>query len=682
MDNPRKSVEDSESLRGELARIVRTVADRPDLEVTSEMDDFARLEMVRRGQNPDEVWFFSPGKVDPRTGRKRAEYVRIPEKILEGGEIPAKGKAAHEGAHVASTRFDKLNEAEIPRETGFQAILHALEERPTDMLVRFRHPEAGQWLDTARIDSYLDGLEQVGGAGKKLSRPKLSQLCNLFVYGRFADDPENYDPEVLKIYEELQSSVEFIESCVPEKGATEKEILRMQGVRFRVIKNKIWPRVQEILHEDFDEQTLQALIQAILDGQIQIGPPDGQAPGGKAICKIELPPELAAQLAKLSSGTPPSDSDDLPTIKASPELIKALQKSLDSIPEEVKKQLEEKAAKAMEKLEQKLVDQNAGKLVERPKTPLERRQELEKNLEKAKQEAEEKKIQEQIQSERAQVQRDQAALLAQKSKYDQIYDEVRPLEQAMYKELEDIFHPKIKAKVRMKTSGAKVNLAAYIKWETQRMVGKLKPIKFFESTEMPQKKNFAITLLVDLSGSMRGEKIHQTMRAIVAISEAFNRLGLHFEILGFQDDVIVFKKFSERLDEAVRMKISGMEDEVSGENPGGHNQPSYNDDGPCLLEAAEGLAKQPGSDKFLIVLSDGVPEGRRSSSADLTSAVETIQSKGKVNMVALGLGSGTEHVSNYYPTSLPNISAHDLPDVLPALLEDIMENPRKYRIGR
>ena len=105
----RKLAEDFEAMRSTLTTIVRTVAEKPGLEVTSEIDQFSRLDLLRRGQDPDEAWYFSPAQIDPRTGKQTKAHVRIPENIAEDGEIPAMGKAAHEGAHAASTRFEKIS---------------------------------------------------------------------------------------------------------------------------------------------------------------------------------------------------------------------------------------------------------------------------------------------------------------------------------------------------------------------------------------------------------------------------------------------------------------------------------------------------------------------------------------------------------------------------------------------
>lgn len=57
-----------------------------------------------------------------------------------------------------------------------------------------------------------------------------------------------------------------------------------------------------------------------------------------------------------------------------------------------------------------------------------------------------------------------------------------------------------------------------------------------------------------------------------------------------------------------------------GTRPGGNNQPLYNDDGPCVAEAANLLLDQPGREHVLIVISDGIPEGRLSQPDDLHTA--------------------------------------------------------------
>ena len=178
---------------------------------------------------------------------------------------------------------------------------------------------------------------------------------------------------------------------------------------------------------------------------------------------------------------------------------------------------------------------------------------------------------------------------------------------------------------------------------------------------------------------MQGENIEETFKAVILLSEVLNRLGIEFEVLGFQDEIIEFKKFEEKLSDILRKKMSGMPAEVFNRNPGGHNNAKYNDDGPCLEEASKGISKRRAKDKFLIVLSDGEPCGRRSNSSDLIRAVEKIVKDGKINLIGLGLGRRTDHVKRFYPISFPNISIADLGRELSKIIEDIIINPQKYR---
>ena len=62
----------------------------------------------------------------------------------------------------------------------------------------------------------------------------------------------------------------------------------------------------------------------------------------------------------------------------------------------------------------------------------------------------------------------------------------------------------------------------------------------------------------------------------------------------------------------------------------------------------------------------------------LSHIVNEIKNKKIINLIGLGLGSNTEHVSNYYPISLPNITAKDLPIVFAELLEQIIRHPEKF----
>jgi nitric oxide reductase activation protein len=179
----------------------------------------------------------------------------------------------------------------------------------------------------------------------------------------------------------------------------------------------------------------------------------------------------------------------------------------------------------------------------------------------------------------------------------------------------------------------------------------------------------AALLLVDLSGSMRGSKVKAAVAATRALSAAMAGVrGISWSVLGFQDVTIPYVRFEERADAQVLSRINEMGAEVGGRRRGGNNKPGYNDDGPCLLEAAASLHRRPERDRLLIVISDGKPEGRRSTCEDLHRAVAQVQAMPGMTLVGLGLGPSTDHVTNYYPVSQANIELDDLAPTIARLL--------------
>jgi len=255
--------EHQHELRQMLTEVVRIVANKPDLEVTTELSPAERLELLRSGQNPDDVWYRQT-EYDPVTGKVAREHVRVPENVLEGDELPALGIAAHEGAHSAITRLKEAGAERYTGELGFSAVMMALEERPTDHEVRTKFSGAGEWLDLARFMSSEKSREaRLAVAGSKaeennVGRPdKLAQICNLIVYQPHSNDWSGYDSEVLAKYEEIRRDVEFVEGCLPASEADEAERVRQATVRLEVLARKIWPKLKDLGDESLQEQQIQ-----------------------------------------------------------------------------------------------------------------------------------------------------------------------------------------------------------------------------------------------------------------------------------------------------------------------------------------------------------------------------------------------------------------------------------------
>lgn len=190
---------------------------------------------------------------------------------------------------------------------------------------------------------------------------------------------------------------------------------------------------------------------------------------------------------------------------------------------------------------------------------------------------------------------------------------------------------------------------------------------------IPDRREVAIGLLVDLSGSMSGSPARNALLGTVLLAETLERLGVDYAIDGFQDVLIPFVGFHERLDATVQARIASMPREASGNRPGGHNQASYNDDGPCLLEFAAKVQARSASERVVIAVSDGVPAGRRSGDDDLHRAVAKLRRpEADVRLIGLGLGPGTQHVRNFYPEHRADVPIRRLAAEIGAVIEQVL----------
>jgi hypothetical protein len=197
--------------------------------------------------------------------------------------------------------------------------------------------------------------------------------------------------------------------------------------------------------------------------------------------------------------------------------------------------------------------------------------------------------------------------------------------------------------------------------------------KLWRRKSIPDRHQTVVSLLVDLSGSMHGPKTDAAQAGTVLVAEALHRLGIPFAINGFQDRLIRFADFHDGLTERVRAAVGEMPLEVEGRRPGGNNVPGYNDDGPCLREAAEQLLSAPADDRILIVVSDGMPAGRRSTEQDLRNVVRLLAREPQLRLIGVGIGPDTDHVRDFYPHSRASVGLDQFAGVLADLLRAVLE---------
>lgn len=363
----------------------------------------------------------------------------------------------------------------------------------------------------------------------------------------------------------------------------------------------------------------------------------------------------------------------VPMGELSKELRKALERMFSKLSAETRRGLEDAARKELESLEDAMNEELRGKL---DPTKPESHHEREEREEQATKERERGRTE--LEESRRASEEIKKAIEGEKTDYDRARADVNQLITLFSDDIDRLFlpqrHPRWRGNFPI---GGRLDLRKVMQAEARPELYD----KMWERKTIPHKKDFKFSLLIDLSGSMQGEKIAQTFRGAIVLAEALSRSGIDTEVLGFQDRLIEFKTFGGHMDDEVRRRMDGMPKEVTNQNPGGLNHADYNDDGYCVDASSRRLAAQAGKEKFLIVLSDGEPAPSAAhigNEWELASVVAKIRKEKQARIVGVGLGAGTEHVRKYYPNSVVVQSVRDLPRDLAALFEDILKNPETY----
>jgi Mg-chelatase subunit ChlD len=254
--------------------------------------------------------------------------------------------------------------------------------------------------------------------------------------------------------------------------------------------------------------------------------------------------------------------------------------------------------------------------------------------------------------------------------YEQLYEQVSHQVNHLADHLQRVLVPRKRLGARSGyPSGQRVDMRKVVQFEADpRRYNQL-----WVRKTIPERQNTAVLLLVDLSGSMRGERIEAALAGTILMVETLARIQVPFSVMGFQDVLIPFVRFEQRMTSALRKELLRMREEVDGDRAGGNNNPSYNDDGPCVAEAAELLQAFPATDRFLIVVSDGLPEGERSNADDLHDAIRHLSRRDvPVEVIGVGLGEETGHVEAFYPVSIARVPVPEFARRLGSLVESLI----------
>jgi Cobalamin biosynthesis protein CobT VWA domain/Streptomycin adenylyltransferase len=167
--------------------------------------------------------------------------------------------------------------------------------------------------------------------------------------------------------------------------------------------------------------------------------------------------------------------------------------------------------------------------------------------------------------------------------------------------------------------------------------------KIFKQKRESSVLNTAVSVLVDMSGSMGGHKMVHAAHSAILLNDSIAKLGVPVEIAGFTEDYngpihCLFKRFDTKC-EAAHLRDRILE---------GTRHMEENADGDSVLFAYSRLKGRKEKKKLLIVLSDGQPAAHRGSGIHgfTKKVVKAIENEGRVDIYGLGIMSNA--VKQFY----------------------------------
>lgn len=602
----------------------------------------------------------------------KANMIRIdPKDLLEKPMDYLRFVISHEGGHRRISRPESIP-LETWQQPGFSFMMNAIEDPRDNNFVAENYPRFKNQMDLAyEIDQEFEQKAKAA-AQKKLGRePRFIQAGLEYIKQWFREErgeevalSDDLLPEVREVAEKTLKAARDSWWTYPsrqEADSSEELIQQYAEASYRINLERVWPEFKKLVEADLEDQKTQELMQEMQEN----------GKGGGAEIPQELKDKLTPEeIKELEAG----EGKPIEIESLSEDLKKKIKEYLDSLPEEKKKELEAKVRVAIKELEDELNQSLEGQLNDNPEKKSQRGDE---ERGEGKTQEEPKKTAEEIDEEGLRKYREmvEKAIKSDTNIYEAKRREVIEIVDQLERDLREIF---VVRRSHQWQSGFRSGKRIDIKRRIQEKVKGISAVqsRSWERREMPQEKDYAISLLIDLSSSMKGEKIEETFKAAIVLAEALNRLSIRTEILGFNDRLYEYQRFGENIKNETRENMGGMFQEVGSERA------RWNDDGWAVEQASLRLAKQRAQEKFLIILSDGIPEESSihpRAKYELKEIVDKIIHETDQKLIGLGIGRGTEHVENYYPSSLAGVNVLEMAEKLADLIREVIENYDQFQ---
>ncbi len=604
---------------------------------------------------------------------------------------------SHEAGHRRISRITGVIPKKVWQQPGFSFMSNAIEDGRDNNFVAEAYPKFREQMVFSYDLQEKERLAQEKAQKQLGYRPKSILAGFEFLRQWFREAKgeefkidESLPPDVQEVVKNTLAAAQDSWLRYPsrqEADQSEEIITKYAAASFKINHEKVWPEFKKLVDKDIEQEKLEKALQKALSDQIKKKIAARRADKNKPKEVFDLPPELRDKLTpeeqeELKKGInelidemankeiepeqPEGEPVTIDLDSLSDELKEAIKDYIESLPEDVRKEIGEMAVRSFTEFERAVGEELEGKLVSTPDEETGEESEVEGQEPEPPAQSEEK-LETDLTDLQAKI--DQA-INKTEGVYEQYQSEVIELINDLEIELRDIF---VARRAHRFESGFKSGKRIDIK---RRIQEKAKGVSAAESRawerrDLPEEKDYAFELLVDLSGSMQGKKIKETMKALIVITEVLNRLSISAEILGFNRKLVQYQEFNQTLSKEIRDKIGGMLRAVRG------GDASYNDDGWAVGEASKRLGAQKAAEKFLIVLSDGQPAPSAAHSGkqyDLRAAVQKIAKETDQKIIGLGIGKGTQHVKRYYPNNVANVGVDEMAKTLSGVIREAIAN--------
>ena len=175
---------------------------------------------------------------------------------------------------------------------------------------------------------------------------------------------------------------------------------------------------------------------------------------------------------------------------------------------------------------------------------------------------------------------------------------------------------------------------------------------------VPSRREPAIVLLLDRSGSMSGNVMGRAFDGLVLFVEVCRRIGVPAAVWSFADQPQEELDWDAPLDATNRRRLARLP----------HSCHGHTDLAAALVAVHRRFEGHHGDPKLLFVLSDGEPD----RPADTLAAARRLKPAG-IDAFGLGLGPDTAGLGRYFPANVTGIPAAEIPGAVARLLENSVD---------